>query len=38
MPCSFSRNGLPIGLQLIGCHFDKAHLLNLADAYERSTP
>ena len=38
VPCGFSRNGLPIGLQLIGRPFDEARLLNLAHAYEHSTP
>jgi aspartyl-tRNA(Asn)/glutamyl-tRNA(Gln) amidotransferase subunit A len=35
--CGFSRDGLPIGLQLIGRPFDEARLLNLAHAYEHST-
>jgi aspartyl-tRNA(Asn)/glutamyl-tRNA(Gln) amidotransferase subunit A len=38
VPCGFSRDGLPIGLQLIGRPFDEARLLNLAHAYEHSTP
>jgi aspartyl-tRNA(Asn)/glutamyl-tRNA(Gln) amidotransferase subunit A len=38
VPCGFSRAGLPIGLQLIGRPFDEARLLNLAHAYEHSTP
>jgi aspartyl-tRNA(Asn)/glutamyl-tRNA(Gln) amidotransferase subunit A len=38
VPCGFSRDGLPIGLQLVGRPFDEARLLNLAHAYERSTP
>jgi aspartyl-tRNA(Asn)/glutamyl-tRNA(Gln) amidotransferase subunit A len=38
VPCGFSRDGLPIGLQLIGRPFDDARLLNLAHAYEQSTP
>ena len=38
VPCGFSRDGLPIGLQLVGRSFDEARLLNLAHAYEQSTP
>jgi aspartyl-tRNA(Asn)/glutamyl-tRNA(Gln) amidotransferase subunit A len=34
VPCGASSNGLPIGLQLIGNHFDEARLLNAAQAYE----
>jgi aspartyl-tRNA(Asn)/glutamyl-tRNA(Gln) amidotransferase subunit A len=35
VPCGKSRSGLPIGLQLIGNHFDEPRLLNAAYAYER---
>ncbi|MBM3770142.1 MAG: Asp-tRNA(Asn)/Glu-tRNA(Gln) amidotransferase subunit GatA [Acidimicrobiia bacterium] len=35
VPCGFSTEGLPIGLQLTGRHFDEATLLRAADAYER---
>jgi aspartyl-tRNA(Asn)/glutamyl-tRNA(Gln) amidotransferase subunit A len=38
VPCGFSHDGLPIGLQLIGHPFDEARLLNLAYAYEQSVP
>ena len=34
VPCGMSREALPIGLQLIGNHFDEAQLLNAAFAYE----
>jgi len=34
VPCGQSTAGLPIGLQLIGNHFDEARLLNTAYAYE----
>jgi aspartyl-tRNA(Asn)/glutamyl-tRNA(Gln) amidotransferase subunit A len=34
VPCGVSRDGLPIGLQLIGNHFDEARLLNVAYATE----
>ncbi|MGH9940477.1 MAG: Asp-tRNA(Asn)/Glu-tRNA(Gln) amidotransferase subunit GatA, partial [Blastocatellia bacterium] len=33
VPCGQSTAGLPIGLQLIGNHFDEARLLNTAYAY-----
>ncbi|HEV2663811.1 MAG TPA: Asp-tRNA(Asn)/Glu-tRNA(Gln) amidotransferase subunit GatA [Blastocatellia bacterium] len=36
VPCGLSSAGLPIGLQLIGNHFDEARLLNAAYAYELS--
>lgn len=35
IPCGASATGLPIGLQLIGNHFDEARLLNAAFAYEQ---
>ncbi|MFN7927277.1 MAG: Asp-tRNA(Asn)/Glu-tRNA(Gln) amidotransferase subunit GatA [Blastocatellia bacterium] len=34
VPCGLSSDGLPIGLQLIGNHFDEARLLNAAYTYE----
>ena len=34
VPCGMSSAGLPIGLQLIGNHFDEARLLNAACACE----
>jgi aspartyl-tRNA(Asn)/glutamyl-tRNA(Gln) amidotransferase subunit A len=34
LPCGKSSAGLPIGLQLIGNHFDEARLLNAAYAFE----
>jgi aspartyl-tRNA(Asn)/glutamyl-tRNA(Gln) amidotransferase subunit A len=37
IPCGFTSNHLPIGLQLTGRRFDEATLLRLADAYERQT-
>jgi aspartyl-tRNA(Asn)/glutamyl-tRNA(Gln) amidotransferase subunit A len=35
VPCGNSRMGLPVGLQLIGNHFDEPRLLNMAYAYEK---
>ncbi|GAB6182581.1 Asp-tRNA(Asn)/Glu-tRNA(Gln) amidotransferase subunit GatA [Thermodesulfovibrio hydrogeniphilus] len=37
IPCGFSENGLPIGLQIIGRPFDEVGILQLAYAYEQST-
>ncbi len=37
VPCGFTREQLPIGLQLTGRRFDEATLLRIADAYERDT-
>jgi len=37
MPCGFTPDRLPIGLQLTGRPFDEATLLGIADAYERHT-
>ena len=36
VPCGFTREGLPIGLQLIGRAFDEITLLRVAFAYEKS--
>ncbi len=37
VPCGFSGDGLPIGLQLTGRAFDEPMLLRVGDAYERTT-
>jgi len=37
VPCGFSEDKLPIGLQLTGRAFDEATLLRTADAYQRDT-
>lgn len=36
MPCGFTKGGLPVGLQLLGKHFDEMTLLRVADAYEKN--
>jgi aspartyl-tRNA(Asn)/glutamyl-tRNA(Gln) amidotransferase subunit A len=36
IPCGFTREGLPIGLQLIGRAFDESTLLRVAFSYERA--
>jgi aspartyl-tRNA(Asn)/glutamyl-tRNA(Gln) amidotransferase subunit A len=37
VPCGFDRQGLPIGLQLIGKPFSEETLLQAAYAYEQTT-
>jgi len=37
VPCGFTADQLPVGLQLTGRRFDEATLLRVADAYERDT-
>ncbi|OGG57284.1 MAG: hypothetical protein A3F84_02175 [Candidatus Handelsmanbacteria bacterium RIFCSPLOWO2_12_FULL_64_10] len=36
VPCGFTSEGLPVGLQLIGKPFDEATVLRLAHAYEQA--
>jgi len=38
VPCGFSAEGLPIGLQFIGKALDEPTLLRAAHAYEQATP
>ena len=38
VPCGFSAEGLPIGLQFIGKALDEASVLRAAYAYEQATP
>ncbi|MER3426847.1 MAG: Asp-tRNA(Asn)/Glu-tRNA(Gln) amidotransferase GatCAB subunit A [Pyrinomonas sp.] len=38
VPCGLSSIGLPIGMQLIGRHWDEALLLKLTHAYENARP
>ncbi len=37
IPCGFSKEGLPIGLQLLGKHFDEETLLRLGYSFEQAT-
>ncbi|NWF51619.1 MAG: Asp-tRNA(Asn)/Glu-tRNA(Gln) amidotransferase subunit GatA [Nitrospirae bacterium] len=37
IPCGFTKNDLPVGLQIIGKHFDEETILKVAYAYEQST-
>ena len=37
VPCGFTADGLPIGMQVLGRSFDEATVLRVADAYQRAT-
>jgi len=37
LPCGLSKDGLPIGLQLMGNYFDEESILKVAYAYEQAT-
>ena len=37
VPCGFTRDGLPVGLQIVGKAFDEAGVLRIAHAYEQAT-
>ncbi|MGB8425540.1 MAG: amidase family protein, partial [Desulfobacterales bacterium] len=37
LPCGFSSDGLPIGLQILGKHFDEQRLFQVAYGFEQST-
>jgi aspartyl-tRNA(Asn)/glutamyl-tRNA(Gln) amidotransferase subunit A len=36
IPCGETRENLPVGLQILGKHFDEATILRVAHAYERA--
>ncbi len=36
-PCGFGEGGMPVGLQIIGNHFDEARMLAAAHHYQRAT-
>ena len=38
VPCGFTRDGLPIGLQIVGRRFDDGTVLRAAAAFERAQP
>ena len=38
LPCGFTKQGLPIGLQIIGRAFDEARVLQLAHTFEQANP
>lgn len=37
IPCGFTKNNLPIGLQLLGRHFDEESIIRTSFAYEQAT-
>lgn len=37
LPCGFTADGLPIGLQISGAHFNERTVIALAHAYEQAT-
>lgn len=37
VPCGFSKKGLPIGLQILGKHFDEEKLIRVAYNFEQAT-
>jgi aspartyl-tRNA(Asn)/glutamyl-tRNA(Gln) amidotransferase subunit A len=37
IPCGFDREGLPIGMQIVGKAFDESGVLRVAHAYEQNT-
>ncbi len=38
VPCGFTRDGLPVGLQIVGRRFDDATVLRASAAFERARP
>lgn len=38
VPCGFTKDGLPVGLQMLANQFEEGKLLRLADAYVRACP
>ena len=37
VPCGFDTKGLPIGLQIVGKHFDEMTILQIAHIFESNT-
>ena len=37
IPCGVNSEGMPIGMQIIGKHFDEETILNVAYTYEQKT-
>ncbi len=37
IPCGFTKEGLPMGMQIIGRQFDEKTILSFADMYEQAT-
>jgi aspartyl-tRNA(Asn)/glutamyl-tRNA(Gln) amidotransferase subunit A len=38
IPCGLSSEGLPVGLQIIGKHFDEARLIQIGHLFEIAHP
>lgn len=38
VPCGFSSDGLPIGIQIVGARFDDKRVLQAAHAYQQAAP
>ncbi|MEE8273795.1 MAG: amidase family protein, partial [Alphaproteobacteria bacterium] len=38
IPCGFTKDGLPVGLQIVGPMYDDALVLRAARAYETAHP
>ncbi|SVB51780.1 uncharacterized protein METZ01_LOCUS204634, partial [marine metagenome] len=38
VPCGFTGQGLPVGLQIAGAWWSEKTLLQVGNAYERATP
>lgn len=38
VPCGFTKNGLPIGLQIVGRRFDDVAVLRVSGAFEKARP
>lgn len=37
IPCGFGEDGMPVGLQILGKHYDEATVLRVAHAFEQAT-
>ena len=38
IPCGWSKEGLPIGMQIVGKRFDEATVLQVSKAFEEIAP
>jgi len=38
VPCGLTAGGLPVGLQIVGRHFDEATVLRIGHAFEAVSP
>jgi aspartyl-tRNA(Asn)/glutamyl-tRNA(Gln) amidotransferase subunit A len=38
VPCGFTKNGLPVGLQIVGKRFDDLGVMQAAAAFEKALP